>query len=284
MSMVRGVAVGGLLLLVVTTAGVAAANDAPLAEAGLDQEAELNTTVYLDAGGSLDPDGEIVGYEWSIERPDGSVTAPACADCPLTEYVPMQTGQHNVTVTVTDDDGASASDTLLLQVSFGGAGPGGDTPGGFAGGFGSMQLDGVHQDSDGNMYLTRTEGDGSEGFVMQTANGEVQMSTAEWNDMAGEDGTVTWNQAKEEFHRLGYNQNDVRSELEETSGGGFASTYQMVSNTGSGAPDSSSLTDLSEQRATDDIVGFDGSISVHTASVSIGSSVGSNGALSPGIV
>jgi len=95
---------------------VASANEVPLAEAGLDQSARTNATVYLDAGGSLDPDGEIAQYEWRIERPDGTAGTPACGSCVTTEFVPRQAGRYEVTVTVTDDDGATASDTLYVDV------------------------------------------------------------------------------------------------------------------------------------------------------------------------
>ncbi|MFB6310613.1 MAG: PKD domain-containing protein, partial [Salinirussus sp.] len=97
-------------------AGVAAANAPPMAEAGLDQEATINTTVYLDAGGSVDPDGDVVSHHWSIERPNGSTMEPDCASCVLTHFVPHQLGQYNVTVTVRDDDGAMQSDTMYVEV------------------------------------------------------------------------------------------------------------------------------------------------------------------------
>lgn len=78
MTTMRGVWIVAILVLVVATAGVAAADQPPMAEAGLDQEAVVNGTVYLDAGGSLDPDGEIGDYAWSIETPGGNTTVPDC--------------------------------------------------------------------------------------------------------------------------------------------------------------------------------------------------------------
>jgi hypothetical protein len=113
----RGVVVVGLLALAIAAAGVAAANERPMAEAGLDQESTVNSTVYLDAGGSLDPDGEIAEYEWEIERPNGTTTVPDCPSCSLTQFVPMRAGQYNVTVTVTDDDGATMNDTMYVTVA-----------------------------------------------------------------------------------------------------------------------------------------------------------------------
>jgi len=92
-------------------------NEAPLADAGLDQEVSVNATVYLDASGSRDPDGHIDSYEWSIERPDGHHIEPACEDCARTEFRVTMNGTYEVTVTVTDDDGATSSDTLYVQAS-----------------------------------------------------------------------------------------------------------------------------------------------------------------------
>ncbi|QLH84351.1 PKD domain-containing protein [Halosimplex pelagicum] len=91
-------------------------NESPLAEAGLDQTVSANTTVYLDATGSRDPDGEIGQYRWRLELPDGSYTTPSCETCGRTKFVPRETGTYNATVTVTDEDGATSADTLRVHV------------------------------------------------------------------------------------------------------------------------------------------------------------------------
>jgi hypothetical protein len=96
--------------------GVATANTAPLADAGLDQEAQNGTTVYLDGAGSTDPDGSIAAYEWTITAPDGSTATPECRTCGQTNFVPNATGQCNVTLAVTDGDGATREDTLYITV------------------------------------------------------------------------------------------------------------------------------------------------------------------------
>ena len=96
--------------------GVAAADSGPLADAGLDQEVESGTTVHLDATGSSHPDGSIEDYEWSIETPDGRQRRPACRDCARTDFMPTDPGRYDVTVTVTDGDGRTDSDTLFVYV------------------------------------------------------------------------------------------------------------------------------------------------------------------------
>lgn len=117
------VAVLSVALVVANPAGGAAGvvtadsdNEAPLASAGLDQDVVVNETVLLDAGGSRDPDGEIAGYEWEIETPGGATATPSCADCARTEFQVRRVGTYNATVTVTDDDGASRSDTARVVV------------------------------------------------------------------------------------------------------------------------------------------------------------------------
>jgi hypothetical protein len=93
-----------------------ASADRPFAEAGLDQTVPVGATVYLDAYGSRAAEGSLVGYEWQIERPDGTTTTPTCSRCELTEFRPSQTGQYNVTITVEDEAGRTASDTMYVTV------------------------------------------------------------------------------------------------------------------------------------------------------------------------
>jgi len=94
-------------------------NEPPLVDAGLDQQVQYGATVRLDATGSRDPDGEIVSYEWSIERPNGTTIQPECPTCDRTSFRPASLGTYEVTVRVTDDDGTTRSDTLYVEVEAG---------------------------------------------------------------------------------------------------------------------------------------------------------------------
>jgi len=105
-----------VVLLAGATCTVVAADGGPLAEAGLDQEVGVNTTVHLDGTGSSHPNGTIKGYEWSIETPDGRTITPACSDCNRTRFTPHETGRYDVTVTVTDEHGRTDRDTLYVFV------------------------------------------------------------------------------------------------------------------------------------------------------------------------
>ncbi|NHX36648.1 MULTISPECIES: PKD domain-containing protein [Halolamina] len=113
----RSIALAALLVVAGVTAPVAADDDGrPLADAGLDQTATVGSTVYLDGGGSLDPDGEIVAYRWSIETPSGESITPVDPTSVTTRFVPEEPGRYYVRLTVTGDDGRRHSDTLYVDV------------------------------------------------------------------------------------------------------------------------------------------------------------------------
>jgi hypothetical protein len=128
--LVRLLAAALLVTSAATTTGLASTNDSlnastanepPLADAGLDQSVTRGTTVYLDAGESRDPDGSIVDYRWTIthESEDVTTTTPECRDCEQTRFQPETTGTYNVTLEVTDDDQATSTDSLLVEVKTG---------------------------------------------------------------------------------------------------------------------------------------------------------------------
>lgn len=89
-------------------------NVAPTADAGADATAECtdcvagSTEVALDGTGSSDLDGTIVSWDWSI---GGSSVATGA-----TPTLALSLGTHTVTLTVTDDDGATASDDVEIVI------------------------------------------------------------------------------------------------------------------------------------------------------------------------
>lgn len=92
--------------------GAKAGNIAPIAVAGEDQVIEDSegsgfTTIKLDASMSSDSDGEIRHYSWS--RNDQQISW----DPTLEMQLPL--GTHSFILTVTDNDGATASDTLNIE-------------------------------------------------------------------------------------------------------------------------------------------------------------------------
>jgi hypothetical protein len=78
----------------------------PTADAGADRSVQVNQTITLTGSGS-DSDGTIASYEWR----EGSIVLAHTASF---SYTPTTAGDHILTLVVTDNDGASASDTLTV--------------------------------------------------------------------------------------------------------------------------------------------------------------------------
>ena len=85
-----------------------AANKAPTVDAGADKTITEGESVTLTATAS-DPDGTIQSYEWK----EGSVVKGNSATLTLNN---LSKGVHIFTMTVTDDKGATASDTVRVKV------------------------------------------------------------------------------------------------------------------------------------------------------------------------
>jgi hypothetical protein len=90
-------------------------NTPPVAKAGTDQtvvdtegDGWGGETVQLDGSNSSDPDGSIAGYEWSEDALSIATGA--------TPAVYFGVGTHTVTLTVTDDGGASGTDQVVIRV------------------------------------------------------------------------------------------------------------------------------------------------------------------------
>ena len=102
-----------LSALALGTGQARAANSAPTASFDYSPSTPTpDEDVTFDASGSSDSDGSIVEYDWKIERSSG------------TDYLNGKTatvafnegGTYDVTLTVTDDDGATASSTDAVTV------------------------------------------------------------------------------------------------------------------------------------------------------------------------
>jgi len=89
------------------------ANEGPVADAGMDQtvvdtDDSGSEDVTLDGSGSADPDGTIANWSWSsmgVEIATGEMPTVALA-----------VGGYLITLTVTDDEGASDTDDVVIVV------------------------------------------------------------------------------------------------------------------------------------------------------------------------
>lgn len=92
-------------------------NLAPLAEAGASVSVTPGDVVVLDGSGSNDPDGTIAAWQWEqLQGPTAVLEAP---DSPQSGFVApdVNTDAELVfSLTVTDNEGASASDTMTVSI------------------------------------------------------------------------------------------------------------------------------------------------------------------------
>jgi Concanavalin A-like lectin/glucanases superfamily len=92
-------------------------NQAPKADAGDNQKAEVNAGVKLDGSNSSDEDGQIVSYKW--EQTDGPEVDPKQSDEQTASFdVPPSAADSKLVfkLTVTDDKDGSGSDDVTVDV------------------------------------------------------------------------------------------------------------------------------------------------------------------------
>jgi hypothetical protein len=92
-----------------TTADFFKMNMPPVANAGVDQIVDEGDVVTFSGGGSYDPDGTIVSYEWTFG--DGGVGTGVSPT-----HIYGDNGVYIVTLTVTDDSTETAVDTMTVTV------------------------------------------------------------------------------------------------------------------------------------------------------------------------
>lgn len=83
----------------------------PIAQAGPDQI--VFDEISLDGNQSSDPDGQIISYEWVLShRENSSYSRTANGVSPTISN--LESGFYDVALTVTDNEGLSGTDTMLL--------------------------------------------------------------------------------------------------------------------------------------------------------------------------
>jgi hypothetical protein len=111
---------GGASATAQVTITVSGGNAAPNASAGPNQTIYLPaSSVALNAGASVDPDGSIASYQWTIQSkptgaPDPTLTTPTLATTSATGLV---NGQYKFRVTVTDNHSPAATDYADVTVN-----------------------------------------------------------------------------------------------------------------------------------------------------------------------
>jgi hypothetical protein len=96
---------------------VTAANVAPRIDLGADRAAIEGTLVTINAAASAADDGsaDVLTLAWQVFSAGGQLVASAAG--PMLSFTPADNGTYTVLATVSDDDGASTADSLLVSVS-----------------------------------------------------------------------------------------------------------------------------------------------------------------------
>ncbi|HIP52503.1 MAG TPA: DUF1080 domain-containing protein [Chromatiales bacterium] len=110
-----------LLLAACGGGGSGSQNTPPVANAGPDQNAAVNTTVTLDGSGSSDSDGTIAQYLWTqiVNPGDPTVTLSDSSAVSPTFTAPSVQNQVSLVfeLQVTDNDGATDTDQVTITVT-----------------------------------------------------------------------------------------------------------------------------------------------------------------------
>ena len=101
----------------VTASAEPPANQAPIADAGPNQEVETGTGVTLDGNDSSDPDGDTITYSWALTRPDGSSASLSGADTASPTFTPDIDGDYVATLVVNDGELDSDPDSVTVTAS-----------------------------------------------------------------------------------------------------------------------------------------------------------------------
>lgn len=100
----------------VAYATIGQCNTPPIANAGGNQEANLNAEYKLDGRGSYDPDGSLTGYLWELY---GGGTWQTIGENSFIYYKLTATGVFTVRLTVTDNSGATNSSLAYITIVVG---------------------------------------------------------------------------------------------------------------------------------------------------------------------
>lgn len=163
---------------------IAASNTAPTADAGGPYTGNEGAQISLDGTGSSDSDGTIASYSWTVtpatsgsDQPDSGASCSFVSGFGSTTAQPKvvctDDGSYDVSLTVTDDDGATDTDTATLTVA------------------NVAPVIGTVSPATGTLYAVGTTVNLSAPFTDAGAN-DSHTCTINWDDGAGAvSGTVT---------------------------------------------------------------------------------------------
>lgn len=95
---------------------ITAANSAPVADAGPDQNVDVGTIVTLDGSASTDPNGDGLTYQWTIYKPTGSAAVLSDDRSVSPTFTADVSGTYTFYLSVFDGDSYSSLNQVLVNV------------------------------------------------------------------------------------------------------------------------------------------------------------------------
>ncbi len=92
-------------------------NQAPNADAGADQTAEVGDSVTLDGSGSSDPDGDSLRYRWHVLSTNGTYLAVSSNEVYTSTAPSDSVGTYTYRLTVRDPGGLSDTDSVQVTIN-----------------------------------------------------------------------------------------------------------------------------------------------------------------------
>ncbi|GGD63320.1 PPC domain-containing protein [Lacimicrobium alkaliphilum] len=103
---------------------VSVLNRTPVADAGEDKSAPVNTLVSLDGSGSSDADGDLITYQWQfLTLPAGSNATLEDAESVAPYFTPDIAGSYAIGLVVSDAEDDSPQDVVTIEVTAANIGP-----------------------------------------------------------------------------------------------------------------------------------------------------------------
>ena len=92
-------------------------NNAPVADAGVDQTVDVDTQVTLDGTGSSDEDNDGLNYSWSLAGPPASTATVTNPSSAVTSFTPDVAGEYTATLTVSDGTDDATDQVVITAVA-----------------------------------------------------------------------------------------------------------------------------------------------------------------------
>ncbi len=86
----------------------------PIADAGIDQNGQVNEIITLDGSNSSDPEGSTISFVW--DQQSGPITSISNADQAIASFLPLESGSYWFLLTVTDNEGLSSTDEIIINI------------------------------------------------------------------------------------------------------------------------------------------------------------------------